>query len=272
MSELRNLQPSDWSQFELLENAIFPDDPFSFEHFNYRIQNEGFKGLFDHDKLVGYVFCMNYANYNHLHRIGVHPDYQGKGLGSKLMNYAISFFARFMVNEIWLYVETKNTTAIKMYEKFGFTRKRESWHYIIDIEKFNSQSKPKLEKDKFTIREVTESDLEQLKEKFSNLNYEEIYFQFQEKKLNKNDNLFLGLFSNEIVGFARFNQNYSGCRPFIYQTLEMADYFVDGIINNYVLPAKKVVRLTFDDYVELANYLSERGYIQHHHMYKMVLK
>lgn len=51
-----------------------------------------------------------------LHKIMVHPDYRGKGIGSALMQQALQDAQ----DVVLLTVNPENTPAIKLYESFGF--------------------------------------------------------------------------------------------------------------------------------------------------------
>jgi len=54
----------------------------------------------------------------HLWYIGVSPDYQGKNIGSNLMNEVIKFAKKSNKN---IYLETSTFQNIKFYEKLGFS-------------------------------------------------------------------------------------------------------------------------------------------------------
>lgn len=51
-----------------------------------------------------------------LHKIMVHPDYRGKGIGSALMQQALQDAQ----DVVLLTVNPENTPAVKLYESFGF--------------------------------------------------------------------------------------------------------------------------------------------------------
>lgn len=56
--------------------------------------------------------------------IFVREDYQGRGVGSKLMNNLIELGRRENVREIYLTVLTDNAKAIHLYKKYGFKKKK----------------------------------------------------------------------------------------------------------------------------------------------------
>lgn len=53
-------------------------------------------------------------------RLGVHPDYQGLGIGKQLLKAGMEWFAEKQVDAIILYVEERNLLARGLYAKFGF--------------------------------------------------------------------------------------------------------------------------------------------------------
>ena len=53
--------------------------------------------------------------------IAVSPDFQGKGIGSKILDYLIEEIAIKQNNVLGLLVDFENPNAKKLYEKKGFT-------------------------------------------------------------------------------------------------------------------------------------------------------
>lgn len=65
-------------------------------------------------------------------------EYQGKGLGKKIMNYLIDFAQQKNVSQIKLTVDNDNILAIKLYEKLGFIQikkdlDKKNYLYILNI-------------------------------------------------------------------------------------------------------------------------------------------
>lgn len=52
--------------------------------------------------------------------IFVHQEHRNRGIGTALTDMAVREAQALGCNSIWLCVETKNISAIKLYEKFGF--------------------------------------------------------------------------------------------------------------------------------------------------------
>ena len=57
-----------------------------------------------------------------LHRLYIHPDYKGMGIGNKLFEAALSYSKRNKFDWIWLGVWEKNFSAQKVYSKWGFEK------------------------------------------------------------------------------------------------------------------------------------------------------
>jgi RimJ/RimL family protein N-acetyltransferase len=74
------------------------------------------------DEIVGFAFV---KLKNHVYGelgIGIRDDYQGIGIGSKLMDNLIKLAQREGLRKIHLSVFVNNYRAIRLYEKFGFKK------------------------------------------------------------------------------------------------------------------------------------------------------
>lgn len=75
----------------------------------------------DRDNLiVAYAGCWVLANEGHITNVAVDPDYQGQGLGRKLMNELTSRVKSLGVDSMTLEVRPSNTVAINLYTSLGF--------------------------------------------------------------------------------------------------------------------------------------------------------
>ena len=83
-------------------------------------------GAFYSNKLVGVTFLFKFDRSNRQviarnFGIVVRDEYQGKGVGSKLIQKLFSIAKeKYHINEIYLEVLTDNKVAIKFYKKYGF--------------------------------------------------------------------------------------------------------------------------------------------------------
>ena len=72
------------------------------------------------DKIVGYLDYSLIYDRMEIDNIKVEEEYQGKGIGTKLMSYLVSIAIENKVDNITLEVRKSNDKAIHLYKKFGF--------------------------------------------------------------------------------------------------------------------------------------------------------
>ena len=70
--------------------------------------------------LAGYTIFNWAAGEAHLLNICIHPEWQHRGYGSLLLEYAINHVARHENEAMYLEVRTSNTRAAKLYKNRGF--------------------------------------------------------------------------------------------------------------------------------------------------------
>ncbi len=76
---------------------------------------------YDGNKPVGFIFLRKFhEDFWELTLIGVLDNHRGKGIGKSLLKEAL----KTIKGEIHLHVQTHNTTAISLYEKFGFQKEK----------------------------------------------------------------------------------------------------------------------------------------------------
>jgi ribosomal-protein-alanine N-acetyltransferase len=80
-------------------------------------------------KIVGFIAVWNELEKLHIVNIAVNPKYRKKGIGTKLLGFAIKIAKKNSKKEIYLEVRKSNEIAQKLYEKFGFARVREIERY-----------------------------------------------------------------------------------------------------------------------------------------------
>lgn len=73
-----------------------------------------------YDKVVAYVFIMIVLDEATVLNITVDPDYQGQGLGRKLLQYVKNHLASQKIATIFLEVRQSNAAALSLYESEGF--------------------------------------------------------------------------------------------------------------------------------------------------------
>ena len=70
------------------------------------------------DKLVGYIDCIsNGVTDAYIQDLMVHPEYQGQGVGSELMNRMIDYLK---ANKVYMISVVFDESLKPFYERFGF--------------------------------------------------------------------------------------------------------------------------------------------------------
>lgn len=64
----------------------------------------------------------------YLHRLVVHPDYQGEGTGNELMHFAEDYAKKHGYTSIRLEAYEENEVAHHLYQKFGFKKAGEAYY------------------------------------------------------------------------------------------------------------------------------------------------
>ncbi len=122
---IRLISEEDLDQVVLLEKELFGDDSWDKETFVEQINNNPYASIYifeDNHKIVGYVdLWIAYENAD-LANIGVSKQYQGKGIGSQLMEFCERIVNQNNCENYSLEVRVSNLKAIHLYEKFGFQK------------------------------------------------------------------------------------------------------------------------------------------------------
>lgn len=72
------------------------------------------------DQIIGYQYSTLMVNKAHLSRITVHPEWQGRGIGSSMLAYAIEGYKKKGVTSVSLNTQIDNKYSRRMYDRFGF--------------------------------------------------------------------------------------------------------------------------------------------------------
>ena len=88
-------------------------------------------GLKVDNELISYVLCLDLFPEIEILRFGVKQNFQLQGNGKFLLKSLISLLKQKNYNRIFLEVNTNNSGAISLYERFGFNYKsiRENYYY-----------------------------------------------------------------------------------------------------------------------------------------------
>ena len=120
MTEIRRLTYADLPQVIAVERRAFPT-PWSLAMFVLELSKTSgvCLGATRDGSLVGYLICSRYDTVWHLMNIAVDPELQGGGVAREMLARLIGEVgdegARFTLE-----VRPSNTSAIRLYERFGF--------------------------------------------------------------------------------------------------------------------------------------------------------
>lgn len=119
---IRKMLRSDADKVYEIENQAF-FEPWSKKNLIKDLEENNFLNHYVYEldgKVVGFYIASKVLDESEVFTIAVDKDYKKMGIGTSLLNHLIERSKRDSVHQIWLEVSTKNTPAIKLYEKFGF--------------------------------------------------------------------------------------------------------------------------------------------------------
>lgn len=113
---------------DLENNLIYYDSNFeNYLNSLFDSENHFFYVLYINDRIEGFVHIRYIDDFLFLNNIAVNNEFKGRGLGSKLMKYALKDISKRYVNEtvFKLDVFRSNNIAVKWYKKLGFEEESE---------------------------------------------------------------------------------------------------------------------------------------------------
>jgi ribosomal-protein-alanine N-acetyltransferase len=86
------------------------------------------------DEPVAYAVLMQIVDEAHLLNISVRRDWQGRGLGSELLEHLCTAASRFGASQMFLEVRSSNIAGLRLYDKWNFTRigRRKAYYPAVD--------------------------------------------------------------------------------------------------------------------------------------------
>ena len=121
--ELRRLELKDLGSIERIEQRSYPT-PWSRSMFAGELAKPSSicLGAFDAENLVGYLIISRYVDAWHVMNVAVDPDFQRRGIASRLLERLFELTVDDDGRGYTLEVRVSNKEAIKLYEKLGFER------------------------------------------------------------------------------------------------------------------------------------------------------
>ena len=107
--------PFPWTRKVLLDEI--EGEAFSYVYVARLVSESGQPG-----KIIGYHFFWRVSDEIHILNIAVDPEYQGYGLGTHLMRFALNFGKERGATCALLEVRVSNVPAQQLYAKLGFRR------------------------------------------------------------------------------------------------------------------------------------------------------
>lgn len=127
MSEtVRDLQESDLDQVLAMEAELFGATAWNRDLFLDEIgrmpNSRWYQVLVEENQVIGYIGLAFAGTTADIQTIGIAPARQRTGLGSKLLNLALTEAKKRGVEQVFLEVAVENAPAISLYKDFGFNQ------------------------------------------------------------------------------------------------------------------------------------------------------
>jgi ribosomal-protein-alanine N-acetyltransferase len=122
--DLRRLTLHDLDEIDRIERGVYPT-PWSRSMFAGELAKPSSLclGAFDSERggvLVGYLIVSRYVDAWHIMNLAVHPSYRRQHIASRLLDELFALTAGDSRRGYTLEVRVSNTSAIALYERFGF--------------------------------------------------------------------------------------------------------------------------------------------------------
>ena len=121
--QIRRLTLAELSEIEVIEQRAY-QTPWSRSMFASELA-KGTSiclGAYEGDRLVGYIVNSRYVDAWHVMNVAVDPDFQRRGIASRLIERLFELTVADDGRGYTLEVRVSNKEAIKLYEKHGFER------------------------------------------------------------------------------------------------------------------------------------------------------
>lgn len=99
----------------LRHQVLWPDRPLSFVQLEEDAQGLHY-GAFVHQEVIGVISVFSEGGIHRFRKFAVHPDYQGKGIGTALLTHVISQIRMEGGTQLWC---DARVSAIPFYERLG---------------------------------------------------------------------------------------------------------------------------------------------------------
>ena len=228
-----------YEEFVVVDKECFPHEPVtSRESFSEIVQGE-FWGAFADGKLIGFAH-VTLGSMGHVHRIAVLPDHRRRHIGSRLLQAGIDLCRAQSVPKVFLSVQTDNTAAIVMYERYGFVTVDHLYQFIAPVR--GSTTPPTgttVPVRALQVTELTQRTRASLPQAWSSL-------VDQHAPPHRLVLVFVGTDAS-VRGICRLATDMPGCMPFILEEPSASLFSAVKAVANYVAPDYDGLIMTFPD-------------------------
>ena len=131
---LRKVKKKDKDAINILCQKCFPEDnAYGIAKSLLEIRHFYVAEELETKEIIGFIaFGIYSINTAHIMILAVDPEFQRKGIGTKIMDYSFDIIKKTSIKIIRLEVKTTNIPAIKFYKKLGFEIKATFENYYED--------------------------------------------------------------------------------------------------------------------------------------------
>jgi [ribosomal protein S18]-alanine N-acetyltransferase len=118
----RPMQPHDISEVVAIERAVYPF-PWTLGIFHDCLRVGYCSWVVElGERVVGYGVMSIVIDESHILNLSIHPDWQGRGLGEKLIRRLLKIARQHGAESAFLEVREGNRTALALYARLGFVQ------------------------------------------------------------------------------------------------------------------------------------------------------
>ena len=121
--EIRKASAQDADEIAKMECDYFSDPWSQKDIFSYICSEDGlcYTALSDEGVVIAYVIGRKIPPEGEIYRIAVKESHRQRGIGYRLLSYALKTEMGHGLETVFLEVRSKNTPAIRLYKAHGFT-------------------------------------------------------------------------------------------------------------------------------------------------------
>ena len=207
------------------------------------------------DDFIGFAAFVIHENRLHLRRIGIHPDFRSRGLGTCLMNSMLEQSDKQGVDLLDLMVQQDNLTAINLYKKFDFIVTGESTQFSVPILARDTEGFSVIPIHQYIARNSSHPSRQKI-----------LKWVGRHKPPQRFALVFLH--QDQPVGFTCFSPDLPGCYPFeLFDPVDDIHLLLSSL-NPFVLTNKRTIKITTYDPLAVTSFQAAQTKINYR-LYKM---